>query len=125
MQLFPDAALRHHAVAAHIDARRAERSVRLLGRGRDVDGGAGLKFALVADFIANDRNGRPDDDLLLPVLILHRDYRAVDAAHGLAHGAVRHSAAGLAIPFPPMAIAEAALRLVEDLHFHGLLGAVR
>src|SRR5262249_2680932 len=116
-------------VAADVDARGTEGAVRILGRGHDADGCTRLKLALVADFVADDRNIRPHDDFLLTVLVFHRDDRAVDAADGLAGGAIGHGAdagaVGGAVPVPTMAVTGAALRLGEDVHFDRLLGAVR
>src|ERR1700736_884113 len=100
--------IRHDAAAADVDAGGPERSVRLLGRSRDPDGGPGLELAPLADLVAHDWDMWPDDDLLLAVLVLHGDARAVDTADGLAHGAIRHGAVGRAVP-RPVAVAGAAL----------------
>ena len=57
-QQAPRLVLRHHAIAADIDPRSLERSVRLLYRGRRGDGSAGLELAQAPDFIPHDRARR-------------------------------------------------------------------
>src|ERR1700674_5013196 len=94
----PYRSVRHDAAAADIDACCGERAVRILGGGSDPNGGAGLELALVADLITHDRHLRRHDDLLLAVLVFHGDHRAVDAADGLADGAIGHGAVWRAGP---------------------------
>src|ERR1700730_7819993 len=73
--------VRYEVAAADIDARRLERSVRLLGGSRDGDAGARLELALVADDIGDDLRIRSDDDLLLAILVLEHHDLAVHAGH--------------------------------------------
>src|SRR5207302_6842845 len=70
--------VRHATIAANVDARGGERPVRLLGRGDDREGGASLDVFFLADLVAHDRRVLADDDLLLAVLVLHEQNRAVD-----------------------------------------------
>src|ERR1700730_9316064 len=116
------AALRHEVAAADIDARGGVRAVRTLVRRRNRDVGARLELALVADHIVDDRRIGPDDDLLLAVLVLEHHDLAVHARHRGVDGRVRHRGVG---PVPrPKALADAALRLGEDIHADRLLAAV-
>src|SRR5205823_2197929 len=81
-----------------------------------------FELALVAGDVFPDHRIGADDDLLLPVLVLHHDILTLDAGHrgvdgGVGHGGVR--------PGPrPVAFAIAAHRLGEDDDADRLLAAV-
>ena len=105
--------------------RAASSSVGPLVRGQHRERRSGPEIARAADLVADDRHVRRHDDLLLAVLELEQDGRAVDAGHrrarrrAVGHGAVRHRRIGT------MSLARAAHLLGEDVHFERLLRAVR
>src|ERR1700730_2444858 len=116
------AALRHEVAAADIDARGGVRAVRTLVRRRNRDVGARLELALVADHIVDDRRIGSDDDLLLAVLVLEHDDLAVHAGDRGVDRRIGRRGVG---PVPgPESLADAALRLGENVHADRLLAAV-
>src|SRR6516162_7666207 len=103
------ASVRLPVVASDIDARGAEGAVRLLGRRLDRERLARLEIGLAPDLIAHDWRVRTDDDLLLAVLVLDEQHRAIDAFDKIADRAVGHRAVRGAVP-GTVTVALAALR---------------
>src|SRR5882724_2077631 len=117
------------AVAADIDTIRSERAVRLLDRGLHGKLHTRLDVGLAADFIAHDMRIGGNDDALVAFLVLDDEARLAAARRrqnraGRLDSPIGHGAILRAVPARTMAVALAALRFREDVHFDCLLAAV-
>src|SRR5260221_654141 len=72
--------VRHATIPTHVDACSGETAVRLLRRGGDREGGAGLEVGLVADLVAHDGNIIPYNDFLLSIPVFDQHDGSIHAA---------------------------------------------
>src|SRR5579871_979257 len=114
---------RLQSILAVGDARRRPGSVgALLGRA-DEDLDARLEVSLVADHVGDDLGLRRHHDLLLAVLVLGVQHRAIDAGNRLLDIGVGHLGVGPEIPIV-VPLAGPAHRFREDVNLDRLLAAI-
>src|SRR5512132_570188 len=95
--LTPISHRRHEAVTADIDTRRRQRPIWLLGCTVDDKVSTRLKLALVARSGGDNRRIGRNNHLLLPILVLDHDRRAIDGGYHRVHDRIGHGAARLLI----------------------------
>src|ERR1039457_3411332 len=106
---------RWRAGAADIERLRHHRAIRLLFRRHDDDRRAGFELVFVSGRDRGDHRLWRDHNLLLAVLVFHRQRFAILSSHHVRHISIGHGAARPRVPIEVTIGHHAALRGQEDV----------